>query len=69
MWTPSPRSPVLSAMVGAMIGSLLNATLTARAAKRELEEADDHDLLRRVRELELKEARRQGRDDTERNRP
>lgn len=52
--------PFATAVVGAVMGSLLNATLTARAAKRELEEADQHDLIRRVHELEVQAARQEG---------
>ncbi len=60
--------PLLSTAFGALMGSLLTATLTARASRRELEQADQHKILDRLHELELQEARRQGRDaTTERN--
>jgi hypothetical protein len=62
--------PVFTTGFGVVMGALLNATLTARAAKRELDQADQHDLLERIRYLELQDARRDGRDDTtERNQP
>lgn len=74
MGTPFPYAavllsiglPVFTTGFGVVMGALLNATITARAAKRELEQADEHDLLERIRYLELQDARREGRDDTER---
>lgn len=54
--------PIVCTFGGVVMGSLLNATLTARASKRELEQADQHDLLERLRELELYRARQEGRE-------
>ena len=53
--------PILCTAGGALMGSLLNATLTNRASQRELERADQHQLLERVRQLELDQARIDGR--------
>jgi hypothetical protein len=62
--------PLASTVGGVVIGSLLNATLTARAAKRDLERTDQNKLLDRIRELELQQARLEGRTtDIERQTP
>ncbi|MGA2835495.1 MAG: hypothetical protein ABSF84_02750 [Acidimicrobiales bacterium] len=63
--------PAVTTLVGIVMGSLLNATLTARASKRELEREDTHELLDRVRALEIEQARLQGNHNTptERNQP
>ncbi len=45
---------------GALMGALLTSSAAKRAAARELREKDSHQLVERVRELELFRARQEG---------